>query len=245
MDYCINNDKDEMLKEREKISKLLSNYMISQGFSINKKSKTPHSLDYLVYDYMGASGNRDNIKIEVNYSLRAHVLPVEERTILSENLLDKYMVKTLAPVEIFGSKINALLSRAAARDLYDTYRMIRFEVISAKEKAMLRKVIVFYTAISTKAINKEFNMKAIDTITEKRIKRELYPVITRRDEFSLEPAKKLVKAYISDLMNLTEDEHEFLERFERGEYIPQLLFKEKEIMDRIKNHPMAIWKTMR
>lgn len=123
--------------------------------------------------------------------------------------------------------------------------MIRFEVISDKEKALLRKIIVFYTAISAKTFNKEFNMKALDTITEKRIKRELYPVITKRDEFSLEPAKKLVKAYITDLMNLTEDEHEFLERFESREYIPQLLFAESEIIERIKNHPMAVWKTLR
>ncbi len=245
MDYCINNDKAEMLQEREKINKILSSYMITQGYSINKKSKTPHSLDSWVYDYMGASGNNDNIKIEVNYSIRSHVLPVGERTILSENLLNKYKVRTLAPIEIFGSKINALLSRAAARDLYDTYRMIKYELIIDKERALLRKVIVFYAAISAKTINKEFSTKALDNITERRIKRELYPVITIRDEFSLEPAKKLVKAYISDLMNLTEDEYEFLERFERGEYIPQLLFTESEIIERIKNHPMAVWKTFR
>lgn len=119
LDYCVNNDKEEMLREREKVNKILSNYMITQGYSINKKSKTPHSLDSWVYDYMGASGNRDNIKIEVNYSIRSHVLPVGERTILSGNLLNKYKVRTLAPIEIFGSKINALLSRAAARDLLE------------------------------------------------------------------------------------------------------------------------------
>lgn len=245
MDYIINNDKEEMLGEREKINKLLSSYMVTQGYSINKKSKTPHSLDSWVYDYMGASGNRDNIKIEVNYSMRSHVLPIDERTILSENLLSKYKVRTLAPIEIFGSKINALLSRAAARDLYDTYRMIKSELISNQERVLLRKVIVFYAAISTKTINKDFSVKVLDTITENKIKRELYPVITRGDEFSLEPAKKLVKAYMSDLMKLTEDEHEFLERFESGEYMPQLLFKEKDIIERIKNHPMAVWKTMR
>lgn len=245
MDYSINNDKEEMLREREKINKILNSYMVTQGYSINRKSKTPHSLDSWVYDYMGASGNRDNIKIEVNYSMRSHVLPIEERTILSENLLSKYKVRTLAPIEIFGSKINALFSRAAARDLYDTYRMIKSELISDKERVHLRKVIVFYAAISAKTINKEFCVKALDIITENKIKRELYPVITRKDEFSLEPAKKLVKAYISDLMKLTEDEHEFLERFESGEYMPQLLFKDKDIIECIKNHPMAVWKTLR
>lgn len=68
------------------------------------------------------------------------------------------------------------------------------------------------------------------------------PVIKRKDDFELEKAKKMVKAYIADLMVLTEDEKEFLERFENGEYIPELLFEDERILERIKNHPMALWK---
>lgn len=45
------------------------------------------------------------------------------------------------------------------------------------------------------------------------------------------------------LMLLTKDEKAFLDKFENGEYIPELLFDDKEILDRIKEHPMAIWKT--
>ena len=68
------------------------------------------------------------------------------------------------------------------------------------------------------------------------------PVIKRKDDFELETAKEMVKAYIADLMVLTEDEKEFLERFENGEYIPELLFEDERILERIKNHPMALWK---
>lgn len=44
-------------------------------------------------------------------------------------------------------------------------------------------------------------------------------------------------------MMLTKEEKEFLDRFKYGEYIPELLFNDKVIIDRIKNHPMALWKT--
>jgi hypothetical protein len=74
------------------------------------------------------------------------------------------------------------------------------------------------------------------------IKRDLLPVIKRKDDFELEAAKKLVKEYVSVLMVLTMEEKEFLDKFENGEYIPELLFEDKEILDRIKNHPMALWK---
>lgn len=139
------------------------------------------------------------------------LIEAEERPIITEHFSSDYKVKSLAPIEIFGSKINALLSRAAARDL--------------------------------NSINKTFDTKAIDLITNQKIKRELLPVIKKKDDFKFEEAKKLVKEYISDLMVLTREEKKFLDEFESGKYIPELLFEDKEILDRIKNHPMAFWKT--
>lgn len=232
-----------MLENREVINTTIDGYMVSQGYSKNPKTKNPHSLDSWVYDYMGASGNRDNIKIEINYSLRSHVLEAEERPIITEHFTSEYKVKSLAPIEIYGSKINALLSRAAARDLYDTRNMIHFSLFDKSEEELLRKCVVFYAAVSAKDLNKTFDTKAIDSITQRKIKTDLLPVIKRKDAFELESAKKLVKEYISDLMVLTSEEKEFLDRFENGEYIPELLFDDKEILERIKNHPMAIWKT--
>ncbi len=44
-------------------------------------------------------------------------------------------------------------------------------------------------------------------------------------------------------MILTKEEKEFLSRFECGDYIPELLFEDEKILQRIINHPMALWKT--
>lgn len=241
MDYLINNSREEMLEHRELINSTIDRYMLSQGYTKNDKTKNPHSLDSWVYDYVGASGNKDNIKIEINYSLRAHLLPAEERPIITEHFSSEYRVKTLVPIEIYGSKINALLSRAAARDLYDARNMIYFKIFDESEEVLLRKTVVFYAAISAKEINKTFDIKAIDSITKQKIKTDLLPVIKRKDDFELETAKKMAKAYIADLMVLTKEEKEFLDRFEKGEYIPELLFEEEAILSRIKNHPMALW----
>jgi len=243
MDYLINNRREEMLEHRELINSTIDRYMLSQGYTKNDKTKNPHSLDSWVYDYIGASGNKDNIKIEINYSLRAHLLPAEERPIINEHFSSAYRVKTLAPIEIYGSKINALLSRAAARDLYDARNMICFKIFDESEEVLLRKTVVFYAAISAKEINKTFDTKAIDSITKQKIKTDLLPVIKRKDDFELETAKKTAKAYIADLMVLTKDEKEFLDRFENGDYIPELLFGDETILARIINHPMALWKT--
>lgn len=243
MDYLITNSREEMLESREVINNTIDRYMLSQGYTMNPKTKAPHSLDSRVYDYQGVSGNKDNIKIEINYSLRSHVLEAEERSIITEHFSSEYRLKSLAPLEIYGSKLNALLSRATARDLYDVRNMIRYGIFDESEEEMLKKCVIFYAAITAKNINKTFDTKTIDSITRRKIKTDLSPVIKAKDDFDVELAKEHIKEYISNLMVLNREEKKFLDSFENGEYIPELIFKDKKILARIKDHPMAIWKT--
>ncbi len=246
LDFLTTCSREEMLESRAVIDSTIDGYMVSQGYSKSLRTKNPHSLDSWVYDYIGVSGNKDNIKIDINYSLRSHVLEAEERPIITELVSSKYTVKSLAPIEIYGSKINALLSRAAARDLYDVRNMIHYDLFDESKEEILRKCVVFYAAITAKdknSINKTFDTISIDSITKRKIKTDLQPVIKTKDVFELESARKLVKEYISNLMILKNEENEFLNEFESGLYIPELLFKDKKIIERIKNHPMALWKT--
>ena len=67
-------------------------------------------------------------------------------------------------------------------------------------------------------------------------------MLRKKDNFMLEERKRQAKEYIAGLMQLTEKEHEYIERFIAKEYIPELLFDDKAIVERIKEHPMAIWK---
>lgn len=74
-----------MLEQRALINSTIDRYMVSQDYTRNEKTENPPSLDTWVYDYVGVSGNKDNIKIEINYSLRAHIFAAEERLILTEH----------------------------------------------------------------------------------------------------------------------------------------------------------------
>ncbi|MCB5230106.1 MAG: nucleotidyl transferase AbiEii/AbiGii toxin family protein [Candidatus Cloacimonetes bacterium] len=243
LDYLISNSREEMLEQRQMINVAIDRFMVSQGYQKNSRSKNPHSLDSWIYDYTGVSGNKDNIKIEINYSLRAHIFHPEERLIIPENIGSKEKIKILNPLEIYGSKINALLSRAAARDLYDTKNMISHCLFNPVEEELLRKCVVFYMAISSQRINKKFSVEAIHSINQRKIKTELYPVIKNSDKFNLLTTKEMVVEYILNLMELSKDENKFLDQFEHGNYVPELLFEDEKIIDRIKGHPMALWKT--
>ncbi len=243
LDYLKTDSRDVMLKNREKINTIIDRFMVSQGYKKSPKSKTPYSLDSWVYKYTNAGGNLDNIKLEINYSLRAHILCAEERPIITEYFSSDYQIKSLAPIEIYASKINALLNRAAARDLYDIRNMIKFGLFGEREEIILKKSVIFYAAISSKKINKKFDTNVIDSITKHKIRTDLLPVIRKNIDFDLNASKKIVKEYIADLMSLSKNEVEFLERFENNQYAPELLFDNQDILARIKAHPMALWKT--
>ena len=241
MDYTPNDTKEDMLEAREKITTLIKDYMEAEGYQLSKGSRFTHSLDAFYYQYQNAGGNRDMIKIELNYSLRAHILEPVHRRILPEVFDDGLEIRMVAPMEIFAAKGNALISRAAARDLYDWGNLIA-ENLFADERDMFRKCFAFYTTISAETVNRDFDISAIDSLKFDKIRRDLFPVLSKKDNFKLDERKQQAKDYIADLMQLTDQEQEYMDRFIAKEYVPELLFDDKEIVERIKEHPMALWK---
>lgn len=241
MDYTPNDTKEDMLEARDKITTLIKDYMEAEGYQLSKGSRFTHSLDAFYYQYQNVGGNRDMIKIELNYSLRAHILEPVHRRILPEVFDDGLEIRMVAPMEIFAAKGNALISRAAARDLYDWGNLIAGNLF-ADERDMFRKCFAFYATISAETVNRNFDTSAIDSLKFDKIRRDLFPVLSKKDNFKLDERKQQAKDYIADLMQLMEREQEYMDRFIAKEYVPELLFDDEEIVERIKEHPMALWK---
>lgn len=245
LDFCDNISKEEMLKRREKIRNQIFKYMTAEGYSINPKSKTPHSLDSLVFDYINAAGVRDNIKIEINYSLRTHVFQTVRRKMQSDIFDGNFEVNTLSAIEIYATKTVALMTRAAARDLYDLNYMVRYGLFDESEREQYRKCVIFYLAIATETTPTELSYAAMDTITLYKITTDLKPVIRDRDVFELNQAKHIVRDFLENTLFLLENEREFLRKFKRGYYQPELLFEDEDVLKRVCDHPMARWKVVR
>ena len=134
LDFAENLTKNEIAAKRERIKELLGRYTANEGYTLSGKSKQTYALDSFVYSYRNAADNPDNIKVEINYMLRSHVLPVVDVPAISGG------------------------------------------------------------------------------------------------------------AFMSEHMTLTEKETAFLQQFTAGRYEPQLLFEDDEIVKRIENHPMALWR---
>lgn len=245
MDYVPNDSRDDMLIARDNIAGIINRYMEKEGYSLSQTSRFSHSLDAFHFNYINSGGNKDMIKIELNYSLRAHILEPVYRDILNDVFKSNIKIRTVAPLEIFSAKGNALISRAAARDLYDWGNLIDQNMF-ADEKDLFRKCFVFYTTITADNVHGDydFDLSAIDTLDFTKIRRDLFPVMRKKDNFKLEERKIQAKQYIKDLLRLTETENEYIERFAAKEYHPELLFDD-DIVTRICGHPMALWKCNR
>lgn len=241
LDFCGEYTRDDMFIQRDLITSEIKKYMSSQGYALNPQSKERHSLDSFVYTYRNLGGMNDNIKIEINYSLRNHIFEPTARSIAIDKLELFGEVLCLEPMELFAAKINALLSRAAVRDLYDVHNMIKKGLFSDK-RDLFRKSIIAYTIISQKDVPESYDLTRIDTITLRKVKSDLIPVIQKGEHVPLDEMKQTVKDYLTDLLNLNDGERDFLMAFKNREFKPELLFNEQDIIDRLKSHPMIKWK---
>ena len=242
LDFSKNVTRDEMMATRSIINDRIEKFMKANGYLLSPKSKQYHALDSFVYEYSNSGGMKDNIKVEINYMLRCHVLETEQRHFESSWEPIGVSVLSVAPIEIFASKIVALINRTAPRDLYDIYNLVKFGLIDESEEPLLRKCVVFYSAIGAESPPFEFQFNTIDQVTQNRIKTDLYPVLRNKDKFDLKTAQMQVKAWLESLLKLEDNEQEFLDAFRNKTYQPELLFESTEIVERIRNHPMALWK---
>lgn len=242
LDFAQNLSRDDMMSTRERIREDIKIYMSTQGYAISPRSKAYHSLDSFVFTFTNFGGMNDNIKIEINYSLRAHIFEPSLRKMSVPRVNADALIKTLPPMELYAAKINALIGRAAARDLYDIHNMIKFGLFDESEFPLLRKCVVFYTAISQDEISDEYEFKRFNAITNRKIKTDLLPVIQKGEFFDLEHCKTVVLQFLSDLLTLEENEKAFLSEFKEKRYKPELVFDDEDILNRIKDHPMALWK---
>jgi predicted nucleotidyltransferase component of viral defense system len=242
-DFAIPCNKKEMLDMRSEINREIINFMTSQKYALNRGTKNPHSLDSWVFYYQNVVNNKDNIKIEINYSLRNHVFPLMEGT-TSVNFLPQVQVQILSPMELFGSKIKALIERCAARDLYDVHNMLTKKIFEDDELDLLRKTILFYLAVgSSKQLTENFSFENIQKLKFSQIRSSLMPVLRKSERFDFEKAKEEIINFLQELLILTSKEKVFIMEFNKGNYRPDLLFDDPLIIKRIKHHPMALWKT--
>jgi len=246
MNFNFDASKEEMLKMREQHKKIISAFVALDGYTIDPKSRFTFTLDSYLLKYTNAAASRDNIKIELNYSNRIQILePVNYK--LSSQIINNESILALNKIELYGSKIAALIGRTTARDLFDVFQLINNQILLDSELDMLKKCSIFYLLTSNEFqplgdLLNQFK-KNMENMSFLAIKRNLIPLLHVGQTIDIDDFKQTVSQFIETLFELTETEQKFINSFNEGIYNPELLF-DKTIADRLKEHPMVLWKMM-
>ena len=231
---------------RELHKKLISAFIALDGYTIDPKSRFTFTLDSYLLKYTNAAGSRDNIKIELNYSNRIQILePVNYK--LSSKIIDNESILALNKVELYGSKIAALIGRTTARDVFDVFQLVNNQILLDNELDILKKCSIFYLLMTNEFqpfgdLLNQFK-KNMKNMSFSAIKRNLIPLLHVGERIDTDAFKQTVSQFIETLFELTETEQKYIDSFNAGEFNPELLF-DKAIADRLKEHPMVLWKMM-
>lgn len=256
LDYTKNSSRAEMLADREFITSKLNSVMKDLGYGIKaEKAKNVHALYSSVYTYQNSNGGIDNLKVETNYMLRTHILGIKSYETKELKGIAKASIDCVHPIEIFGTKITALLTRGAARDLYDVRNLVNnLGSLSKEQTDMLRKCAIFYMALNSDKPFDKFDVSNIDLISQPRIRTDLLPVLgyseRKKGGFDLKKTQNVVKKSLTDFLQMTDKEKDYVKSFFNCQYKPELLFEDKSItsfdpqiaISRVQNHPMVNWK---
>lgn len=237
LDYIGSLDKEKMSIDRDAIMSALDNFMLKEGYTVSEKSRGSVILASRTYSYTNAFGNRDNIKVEINFIDRIHVCPSIRKKV---KYFDKeVMVQTPLEAELLGMKIAALIDRHKPRDLFDIYKLKGYMPYLDKDR--VRKLAVFYISLDCIFELNEASFDNVNKITQDSIKKELQPVLTKGNMFDLNTAKEEAIKFLKELLTLTDNEKKYLVEFSKGNFDPYLLFEPNEA-ERAAKHPMAKWR---
>ena len=199
-------------------------------------------MDSFVFQYINNAGNKDNIKIEINYSDRIHILDLNAAYINALNYLGSVEIKYLNKFELYGSKLAALIGRSKPRDIFDVYYAIENAIICKSD--LLRKCFIFYNCVGGDCSILDRNYSKIDSVMKHEFDMALKPVLPKTLLFKEQPAIKTIKDFLDELLVFSDEEKNFVTLFKEGVYKPELLFNGESSVyaEALSRHPMALWR---
>jgi hypothetical protein len=148
--------------------------------------------------------------------------------------------------ELAAGKLSALVARCQARDLFDCHNILQMPELDTRR---LRIAFVLYGAM---------NRKDWRTVTVEDIKfdpgeleQQLVPTLNHSKTIQLRGGvygTKLVeecRRALSAVLPFSESEKKFLDTIlDKGEITPCFLTNDKLLQDRIRRHPILLWKAL-
>jgi len=244
LNYVGSADREVMLADREKVERAITAICGREGFTLRRVPQA-HAGGKWRLGYTNALDRTANLEIDVIFTLRVPLWPVQIRDSHSVGSFRARNIRVLDIHELAAGKLGALFTRHASRDLFDAHALLGRDDL---DRGKLRLGFVVYGACS----RRDWRTVSPEDIScdHKEFQRQLVPVLGR----DVVPAGDDTNRWIGQLVHecrervglvlpFEDHEREFLVRVnEQGEITPELLTGDDELATRIQQHPQLLWK---
>lgn len=184
---------------------------------------------------------------KLNFMFRVPLWDVQIRDSRPLGTYNAVSTPVVDDTELAAGKLSALFSRRQARDLFDVHQMLSN---LALDRNQLRIAFVVYGAMSRRDWREislddiDFKRGEILTMLESILRHDLFGDRTAFESLAgsivTESREKL-----SVVLPFAENEKRFLDRIlDAGSIESELLTDEIQLQERIRNHPMLVWKAI-
>jgi len=244
LNYVGKLDLDAMQLERPRIEDAIRSVLSREELSL---TRTPHEHAGGKWRlaYSGFSGQKGTLEVDLNFMFRLPLWEVQPRDSHQFGAFQERGIPVLDIHELAAGKLAALLSRKQSRDLFDSHRLLKSDLL---ERERLRLAFVVYGAMNRKDWRTvTVNDAAFDAL---EMGEHLLPTLNVResgdDASPVEYGSRLVmetREALSIVLPFVENERAFLELLlVRGEIDPSLLTSDASLQDRIRQQPLLEWK---
>ncbi len=237
-------ERETMTEERKEIEAIVISLCQRAGFTVKLVAKE-HAGGKWRLTYNSALLPSGNLEIDFSYMYRVMFWPVTSK---DSCMVGQYQAKNIPLVsfhELAAGKLAALLGRTASRDLYDTHRLLFDKTLPHEiDMNLLRLVFIVYGGMNKHDWRKiSINDIGFDS---QELHNKLIPVLNQKELKNTALASQLVaecQQALSGLLPFTQNENQFLDQLlDHGEINASLITKDRDMQDKINNHPGLRWK---
>jgi len=212
-----------------------------------RRSPTEHAGGKFRLRYTAAAGGSGSLEVDVNFLLRRPLLALERRAPRFPSDDEGETVPLLALEEIAAGKFTALLTRRAARDAFDTDRLLELAP-DLLERPGFRLAFLVYAAGSRQDVRRL--RPGVVAVTTAEVRGELLPLL-RVEGRPFEGDSKRIAGRLNEvctaaterLLAWTDREREFIDRLcDRGEIVAELIADNQAAQASVREQPLLQWK---
>ncbi len=237
-------DRTAMEADRPIVDAALNRLLAAQGYAV-RRQPDEHAGGKWLARYASALGGGATLEVDVNYMARRPLFGAAPMDSIDFGGTQALGVQVLDLREIVAGKLVALIDRRAARDLFDTRRILAMEGL---DWAAIKAAVLAFGASG----RRDWRLASIDDIgADPRELRQKLAICLPRDHFDgsggvdawINETVALCRARLAFLFDLTAGERGFLEGvLDLGEILPGGLMVEPDLAERIAAMPMLAWK---